>query len=373
MYNLNQNEMYRYARHFSIKEIGLKGQQKLKNASVLIIGAGGIGCPASLYAASCGIGVIGIVDYDKIELSNLQRQILYQDKQCGELKVDVAAKTLGSLNSNVQIKTYNKKLTAQNAKKILTGYDIVIDGSDNYPTRYLVNDICAYLKKPLISASIYKFTGQISTFCSEAAPCYRCVFPSPPAKEVIPGCAEAGVLGVIPGIMGTLAINEAIKLILQIGDSLVGKLTIFEGLSCKLLTYDIKKSANCPICSQHKKFEALQRYEIKPAANNLKTITSAELNQLLEKNKSINLIDVREEWERNINKIPNSKHIPLHLIHQKKFGMPKDAMTVVYCKKGARSMKAQTILQANGYKNVYSLAGGVDAWFDFNHSNVTRY
>ena len=367
MIPFSQDELKRYSRHFAVSKIGIEGQKKLKSSSALLVGAGGIGSPAALYLGANGIGTIGIVDDDVIELSNLHRQILYTENQVGQSKAKVAQETLQAQNPAITVHAYNERLTQHNGHEIISQYDVIIDGSDNYETRYLVSDICTDLKKPLVSSSIYQFTGQIMTLCCENTPCYRCIFPDPPPADLIPNCATAGVLGIVPGIMGILAALEAIKLILQLGDTLVGKLALFDALNFTLSTADVKTSAHCPICHDHIPFSELHRNINTKIPNNIDNdgdIMPSQLKAFMDQGKDIVIIDVREDYERQINHIAHSTHIPLSQIDQARDILPKDKLIILYCKKGSRSQTAQKRLQACGYSNVYNLVGGIDLWIE---------
>lgn len=359
----NQDEQQRYARHFSVQEIGLPGQAKLKAAKVLLIGAGGIGAPVALYLASCGVGRLGIIDDDRVDLSNLQRQVLFNTEQCGQSKAACAKERVLALNPNIEVTAYVERLTVHNAHTLITGYDIVVDGSDNYATRYLVGDVCAYLHKPLVSSSIYQFIGQLSIFnVGEGSVCYRCLYPSPPPAQLIPNCAEAGVSGIIPGILGTLAVNEVLKLILGIGVTLSGKLLTFDALSNEMVQYPIQRHPRCPICVAHRSFDQLPRYSDPVCAVKTSDITAAEVQSWLQQNKSMTLLDVRESWERALSHIEPSIHIPLGLLNEVPLNFSPADTVIIYCKSGIRSLHAAEILKQRGYPNVFNLKGGITGW-----------
>lgn len=383
--SFSQEELQRYARHFAVDRIGLEGQKILKQSSVLLIGAGGIGAPAALYLTACGIGHLGILDDDRVELSNLQRQVLYGVEDLGYLKSEQAAQKLIKQNPHVSIISHAFRLNASNAHSIFKNYDLIIDGSDNYPTRYLVNDVCAELKIPLISASIFQFSGQIGLFNlnqnNHQGPCYRCLYPAPPPPELIPNCAMAGVLGVVPGILATMAVSEALKIILKFPEA-QSQLIIYDTLGPNLKTYEIQTNPHCDICAKHQKFLELNRFELKTnscpinhkiSETNLNSHTPIQLSaqELADwfknkNNQNFTLLDVRENWERETNSIQPSLHIPLgdldfnlNLLDQNK---TQNIPLVIYCRSGARSQKAGINLIHAGYKNIYNLEGGILAW-----------
>jgi len=380
----SQEELQRYARHFAVDKIGLNGQKKLKQSSVLLIGAGGIGSPAALYLTACGIGHLGILDDDRVELSNLQRQVLYGVSDLGYLKADQAAQKLTNQNPHVQITSHPIRLNSSNAHSIFKNYDLIIDGSDNYPTRYLTNDVCAELKIPLISASIFQFSGQIGIFNlnlqSQQGPCYRCIYPAPPPPELIPNCAMAGVLGVVPGILATMAVSEALKILLNFPES-KPQLITYDTLGPSLKTYEIQTNPHCDICAKHQKFLELDRFEsktnnscqinhkISESALNSHTpiqLSAQELSSWFKNKdpKNFYLLDVRENWEREVNSIQPSLHIPLGDLdlNLSLLDQDKNLPLVIYCKSGGRSQKAGINLIQAGYKNIYNLEGGILAW-----------
>ncbi len=350
------NEQIRYSRHFNVKKIGQAGQTKLKQASVLCVGAGGIGSPALLYLAAAGIGRIGIVDHDTVSLSNLQRQILFQSNECGEPKVDRATNRLQQLNPTITIETHPEQLNLDNAEQLIKDYDIVLDGTDNYPSRYLVNDVCHFLNKPLIAASIFQFSGQLSLFNFANGPCYRCLYPQQPDSTLSPNCSEAGVLGVIPGILGTLAALEVIKVILNLGKNLAGRLAVFDGLKHSLKDYQINTSPNCPLCNESKHYHELNTPSL------IKQLSQAELESLVNAEKdNCLLIDVRSLAEYQQSHLSNSLCYPLDkLLKQSSPDLPKDKKLLLYCSKGIRSQRAAEWLQTQGYQQFYVLRGGLD-------------
>lgn len=347
----------RYARHFSVPEIGVAGQAKLGAARVLCIGAGGIGSPALLYLAAMGVGHLGVVDDDEVSLSNLQRQILFTTAELGQSKARLSKMKLAALNPEISLQAFETRLTRENAEEIFQGFDLIVDGSDNYETRYLANDICCFLGKPLISASVYLFTGQLALFNAAGGPCYRCLFPKAPPQGLIPNCAEAGVPGVIPGIMASLAVNEALKWILGLELNLRGILLTFDGLECQLRKYPIRKRADCPACVG----KQIQKEIFMTTCNVVPTMTVHELAVLLRSPEPPLLVDVREPWEHAEFALPNSQLLPLATVSADH--IPKTARPVVcYCKLGGRSASAVKLLLEQGLKNIYSLEGGMTAW-----------
>lgn len=355
-------EMQRYARHFTVPEIGLTGQAKLKATSVLLIGAGGIGSPAALYLAACGVGRIGIIDHDTIELSNLQRQILYQTAECGQKKAVIAGEKIAGLNPHVQCDVHPVKLTQDNADNLFAQYDIIVDGSDNYNTRYLVSDTCVALKKPLLSASILQFTGQLGLFCGEDMPCYRCLYSEPPPADATPNCSEAGVLGVLPGILSTLAVNELIKYRLGIGSDFAGKVLCVDALTLSFKTLHLPKDPECPACGQGQKTTQSQHAEEGSTTMEVPHLSVTDLQALQQNQASFTLLDVRETWECAIAQIENSLHIPLMSLPQRVQELDRHQPLVVYCKSGHRSAHATVWLLSQGFQDVRNLDGGILDW-----------
>ncbi len=367
MLDLTPNELLRYSRHFSLPQVGLAGQKKLKNTSVLCVGAGGIGSPALLYLASAGIGKIGIVDNDTVELSNLQRQILYTTENCGQSKATLARQRLLAINDAIQVNAYGERLNSNNVLDMLSDYDIILDGSDNYATRYLVSDACYTKKKTLISASLFQFSGQLVTFQYERnnEPCYRCLYPNPPPVGLIQNCTEAGIVGAVAGILGTMAATQVIKHALSLSDGLDHQLLIFDGSTLEIKKYPVHKKENCIVCEKNTPFNDLPRYE----SNNCTVLNPLQLSPEqcldLQQKKKVLLIDVREAWEREIYAIPNSTHIPtkqLETLDLNTLASAENETIVLYCKSGIRSERSAKFLQQRGIENVYNLAGGVVAW-----------
>jgi adenylyltransferase/sulfurtransferase len=370
---LSPDEIKRYSRHLILPEVGMDGQRALKAAKVLCIGAGGLGSPAAMYLAAAGVGTLGIVDFDVVDMSNLQRQLLHTTNDVGRPKLDSARDHLHALNPNVHIETYETALSSENALRLFEPYDVILDGTDNFPTRYLVNDACVLLGKPNAYGSIFRFEGQASVFGAKDGPCYRCLYPEPPPPGLVPSCAEGGVLGVLPGIIGTIQATETIKLILGKGDPLIGRFLIFDALRMKFRELKLRKDEDCPVCGTHPTVTALIDYEqfcgVAPhqqVENDIVTdeMTSRELKERLDRGEPIVIVDVREPQEYQINRIPASKLIPLGELPQRYDELDHDAAIVCQCKSGARSAKATAFLRGIGFKNVRNLAGGILGWID---------
>ncbi len=367
---LTNQQISRYSRHLIMPEVGVKGQEKLASSSVLCIGAGGLGSPLALYLAAAGVGRLGIVDFDVVDFSNLQRQILHSEAKVGKLKVESAKERVHEINSEIQIDTYNTRLTSENALDIIKKYDIVVDGTDNFATRYLVNDSCVLLGKPNVYGSIFRFEGQVSVFDAMRGPCYRCLYPEPPPPGMVPSCAEGGVLGILPGIIGTMQAAEAIKLILGTGNPLIGKLLFLDVMEMKIRELKLRKDPNCPICGEHatikglidyEEFCGLGRGEEGITGEDLE-ITVDEFHELLENRKDIVILDVREPGEYEICRLEGSKLIPLNELHSRVNELDTADEIVVHCHHGVRSLRATTFLRNLGFKKVKSLKGGIDEW-----------
>jgi len=381
---LTKQELNRYSRHLVLPEIGIRGQEKIKSGKVLIIGAGGLGSPAALYLAAAGVGTIGIADFDKVEENNLQRQIIHNSKNIGTKKTESAKNAIKNLNPNVKVEIYNEKLDSKNALEIIKNYDVVIDASDNFPTRYLVNDACVLLKKPNIYGSVSKFEGHTSVFNFDNGPCYRCLFPNPPPKNAVPNCAEAGVLGVLPGIIGTIQATEALKIILGIGETLSCRFLVYDAISMKFKELKLSKNKNCPICGESPRIKELMDYEefcnIKEEEE--KSLEEGEINvqqlkKMIDDHEDFVLVDVREEYEWDICKIKDAKLIPLSQIMNGNIGdlddIERDRKIILHCHTGARSADALQILRNKGFKNLKNLVGGIDAWSNEIDSEVPVY
>ncbi len=369
---LSRDEILRYSRHLLIPEVGLEGQRKLKNSSALIIGTGGLGSPVALYLAAAGIGRIGLVDYDVVDSSNLQRQVIHGTSTVGTLKVESARAKLLDLNPDIQVDVYNEPYTSENALRIAADYDIILDGTDNFPTRYLTNDVAVFLGKPNVYASIYRFDGQVSVFYAKEGPCYRCLFPEPPPPGLVPSCAEGGVLGVLPGTIGTLQATEALKVLLGIGEPLIGKLLLYNALDMSFDFVKLKKNPNCRVCGPNADVKELIDYEEfcgvpshdheeEGSAGASWDITVTELAERVKTN-HLKLIDVREPHELEISRLPNATNIPLGQLASRLSELDSAEDMVLFCKSGNRSARALELLTSAGFKKVKNLKGGINAW-----------
>ncbi len=369
---LSHEEIHRYSRHLLIPDVGLEGQRKLKAASVLVIGTGGLGSPVALYLAAAGVGRIGLVDYDVVDFSNLQRQIIHGESRLGDLKVESARDRMQDLNSEIQVDVYNDFINSENAFRIAEPYDIIVDGTDNFPTRYLVNDLCVLTGKINVYGSIFRFDGQASVFDAEKGPCYRCLFPEPPPPGLVPSCAEGGVLGVLPGTIGSIQATETLKLILGIGEPLIGKLLLYDALDLSFQTVKLQKNPECKVCGDHPEITGLIDYEEfcgMPAHDNDQgsagdewDITAAELSTRLKENPDLRLIDVREPHEQEISNLEGSDLIPLGQFAARLNELDSAEELVIFCKAGTRSTRALEILVSAGFKKVKNLKGGINAW-----------
>jgi adenylyltransferase/sulfurtransferase len=347
----------------------------LNAARVLCIGAGGLGSPAALYLAAAGVGKLGLVDFDDVDLSNLQRQILHGTKDVGRKKLDSARDRLRDANPNVEIETHECKFTSKNAGEIVSGYDVVVDGSDNFPTRYLSNDVCVFAKKPNVYGSVFRFDGQTTVFAPHlGGPCYRCLFPEPPPPGSVPNCAQAGVLGVLPGIVGTIQANEAIKLILGVGEPLVGRLLYFDALKMKFREFSLRRDPQCPVCGDSPTItEPIDYEQFCGVATNVPTVSVRELKQKLDACEPIQLVDVREPFEHEIASIDSARLIPLGELPDRLSELDRDRLTVVHCHSGMRSAQAVRLLRDAGFANVFNLEGGIAEWSDEIDSDVPKY
>ncbi|WP_418179541.1 molybdopterin-synthase adenylyltransferase MoeB [Aliarcobacter lanthieri] len=366
---LSQEEINRYSRHLILPEVGLEGQLKLKNAKVLVVGTGALGSPVLLYLSAAGVGTIGFIDFDTLDESNLQRQIIHSTKFIGKSKVSSANSKIDELNPNINVIAINEKLTSQNALDIIKDFDIVVDGTDNFQTRYLINDACVILDKPFVYGAIFRFEGQTTVFNSNKSACYRCIFPTPPKAGQVPSCSEAGVLGVLPGIIGTIQANETIKLILGIGDSLKNRLLSLNALKMEFKEYKIQKDENCPVCGKNPTIKELIDYEEFCGLKNLdenfiiEDITILDLKKLLDKKQDIQIIDVREKIEDDLALIKNAKNIPFSTLIDRIEELDISKKTVITCKIGLLSLQAISKLKKAGYKGeLYSLKGGITSW-----------
>ncbi len=370
--DLSRSEILRYSRHLLIPEVGLEGQRKLKAASVLIIGTGGLGSPVALYLAAAGVGRIGLVDYDVVDFSNLQRQVIHGTASLGKLKVDSARQRMLDVNPEIQVDVYNEPFTSENAMRIARDYDIIIDGTDNFPTRYLTNDVSVMLGKPNVYGSIFRFDGQVSVFDARSGPCYRCLFPEPPPPGLVPSCAEGGVLGVLPGTIGTLQATEALKILLGIGQPLIGRLLLFNALDMSFEFVKLKKNPKCKVCSPQPEITELIDYEAfcgVPGHDHEEgtvgggwDITASELAERLQSGIPLRLLDVREPHELEISHLEGAQSIPLGQLASRLSELDSAKEMVVFCKGGTRSARALELLLSAGFRKVKNLKGGINAW-----------
>lgn len=368
---LTHEEILRYSRHLLIPEIGLKGQQKLKASSVLVIGTGGLGSPVALYLAAAGVGRIGIVDYDVVDPSNLQRQIIHGTSTLGQRKVESARRRMLDLNPEIEVIAYDEPFTSENAMRIAADYDVIVDGTDNFPTRYLSNDVAVFLGKPNVYASIFRFDGQVSVFYAKEGPCYRCLFPAPPPPGLVPSCAEGGVLGVLPGVIGSIQATETLKLLLGIGEPLIGRLLLYNALDMSFDFVELKKNPNCRVCGPNADIKELIDYEEfcgvpghdreEGSAGEGWDITAKELAGRLEQN-NVMLLDVREPHELEISRLPGAVNIPLGQLAARLSELDSAREMVVFCKAGTRSARALELLLSAGFRKVKNLKGGINAW-----------
>ncbi len=377
---LSGDELTRYSRHLLLENVGEEGQLKLRNARVLLIGAGGLGSPAAMYLAAAGVGTLGIVDADKVDATNLQRQILHGTSDIDRQKTDSARDTLGEINPFTAVQLYPERLTSANALEIAREFDLLVDGSDNFPTRYLVNDTGVLLGKPVVYGSIFRFEGQVSVFAADNGPCYRCLFRDPPPPGLIPSCAEAGVFGVLPGIVGTIQATEAIKYLLGIGEPLVGRLLLVDALTMHFRTMEIKRDPKCPACGtremtqliDYEQFCGLREMEEK-GPSEIRSMTARELAQRLASGDAVNLIDVREPFEWQIARIPGARLIPMRDIMSHVEELRGEGETILYCHSGRRSLNVARDLAEAGLRGLVNLEGGIDAWSRDVDPSVPRY
>ena len=374
---LTREETARYSRHLIMPEVTAHGQRRLKAARVLCIGAGGLGSPAALYLAAAGVGRIGIVDFDDVDLSNLQRQILHGTKDVGRSKLESAQDRLRDINPDIEIELHECRFSSENASEIVSEYDVVVDGSDNFATRYLSNDVCVFASKPNVYGSVFRFEGQTTVFAPHlGGPCYRCLFPEPPPPDSVPNCAQAGVLGVLPGIIGTLQAVEAIKLIVGIGEPLIGRLLHFDALKVKFRELNLRRDPQCPVCGENPTIFSPIDYEQFCGLRDEETVPVISVNELKRKmdaRESFELIDVREPFEYEIARIDGAHLIPLGEIAERAGELQRGQQIVVHCHSGMRSAQAVRLLQERGFSNVYNLEGGIDAWSDQIDPSVPKY
>ncbi|HVF66621.1 MAG TPA: molybdopterin-synthase adenylyltransferase MoeB [Pyrinomonadaceae bacterium] len=388
MPSLSNDEIARYSRHLIMPEVGMEGQRKLKAARVLMIGTGGLGAPTGMYLAAAGVGTLGVVDFDVVDASNLQRQIVHGTKDVGRPKIESARDRLNDINPNVKIEAYETRLTSENALELFREYDMVVDGTDNFPTRYLVNDACVLTGKPNVYGSIFRFEGQASVFWAARGACYRCLYPEPPPPGLVPSCAEGGVLGVLPGIVGAIQANEAIKLILGGGEPLINRLLLFDAWKLRFRELKLRKDPACPVCGEQPSIKELIDYEEfcglrpTPAAETtqateetrMEEISATELKQRLDSGDDLQLIDVREPNEYDIARIPGTKLIPLGQVAERMGEIEEGRETIVHCKGGGRSAKAIEALTRAGFKGkLVNLKGGILAWSNDVDPTVPKY
>ena len=374
---LTREETTRYSRHLIMPEVTADGQRRLKAARVLCIGAGGLGSPAALYLAAAGVGTIGIVDFDDVDLSNLQRQILHGTKDVGRSKLESARDRLRDINPDIDIELHQCRFSSENASEIVSEYDVVVDGSDNFATRYLSNDVCVFEKKPNVYGSVFRFEGQTTVFAPHlGGPCYRCLFPEPPPPESVPNCAQAGVLGVLPGIIGLLQAIEAIKLIVGIGEPLIGRLLHFDALNVKFRELNLRRDPQCPVCGDNPTIFSPIDYDQFCGARDEQTVPAISVNELKRKmdaREAFELVDVREPFEYEIARIDGAQLIPLGEIANRADELQRGQQIVVHCHSGTRSAQAVRLLQQRGFSNVYNLEGGIDAWSEQIDPSVPKY
>ncbi len=380
--HLTPEQLTRYSRHFILPEIGEEGQKKLLKAKVLLIGTGGLGSPLGLYLAAAGVGTLGLVDFDHVDLSNLQRQIIHTNDEVGKPKIDSAEKRIKAMNPDTKVIKFPVRLSSNNALDILKDFDIVIDGTDNFPTRYLTNDACVFLKKPNVYGSIFRFDG-LATVFAESGPCYRCLYPEPPPPGMVPSCAEGGVLGVMPGTIGLIQATEAIKLITGIGRTLIGRLLVYDALQMTFRELKIRKDPNCPVCGKNPTVTQLIDYEqfcgmsrgAAPSNLDVEEISVQVLKKMLDGKEDFVFIDVRENFEYQIAHLPKAKLIPLGQLekHLSELESAKDKIVVAHCHHGGRSRRALEFLRSKGFKKLKNVAGGIDEWSVHIDSKVPRY
>ncbi|MDX2268881.1 MAG: molybdopterin-synthase adenylyltransferase MoeB [Bryobacter sp.] len=377
---LSNEEIARYSRHLILPEVGMEGQLKLKQAKVLLVGTGGLGAPLGLYLAAAGIGKIGLVDFDVVDASNLQRQVIHGTKDIGRKKIDSAADRMLDINPNLEIVKHEVPLTSENALEIVAQYDLVADGTDNFPTRYLVNDACVLLGKPNVYGSIFRFEGQSSIFATESGPCYRCLYPEPPPPGLVPSCAEGGVLGILPGVVGLIQATEVVKLILGKGTTLEGRLMLYDALNMKFRELKLRRNPECPSgnCSVVKGLIDYQQFcgipDAPPSpAVTLGDLEATDVKRMIDAGEDFLLLDVREPHEYQIASIPKAQLIPLGTLPNRLTELPKDARIVCHCKSGMRSAKAVDLLKQSGFTNVANMKGGILAWSDKVDPSVPKY
>nr|WP_279387432.1 molybdopterin-synthase adenylyltransferase MoeB [Rubrobacter taiwanensis] len=378
---LSQEEIRRYSRHLIMPEVALEGQKKLKAARVLTIGAGGLGSPLAMYLAAAGVGTIGVVDFDVVDESNLQRQIIHGTSDLGRPKLQSAKEKLEDINPNVKVETFEEALSSENALDIFRDFDIIVDGTDNFPTRYLVNDACVLTGKPNVYGSIFRFEGQASVFWAEEGPCYRCLYPEPPPPGLVPSCAEGGVLGILPGAIGTIQATETVKLILGIGEPLIGRLLLYDALGMRFREMKLRKDPNCPICGEnptvtelidYQEFCGIPQAQAAAQQNAVPEISVRELKEKLDRGENVYVLDVREPHEYEIANL-GARLLPLGELPERLHELDQNAEIAVHCKTGGRSAKAVKLLKDAGFANVYNVKGGITAWSEEIDPSVPKY
>ena len=379
---LTRDEILRYSRHLIMPEVGIEGQQKLTDAGILLIGAGGLGSPLGLYLAAAGVGRLGIVDFDTVDFTNLQRQIIHRTEDVGRLKVESAKERIAGINPDVEVRTYNTKVSRENILELIKDYDVVIDGTDNFPTRYLVNDACVFQKKPNIYGSIFRFDGQATLFFPFKGPCYRCLYPEPPPPGMVPSCAEGGVLGVLPGIIGVIQATEAVKLIIGRGEPLIGRLLLYNALKMEFREVKLRRNPHCPVCGDEPTIKALIDYEAfcgltrageAEAEHTAYDLGPNEVKQFIAHDTKAVLLDVREPHEYEIVHIEGATLIPLSELHRRTNELDTADTIVTYCHHGQRSLQALKMLEHFGFKKLKHLRGGIDAWACEVDPEMARY
>lgn len=381
--DLSQEEILRYSRHLLIPEVGLEGQRRLKAARVLLVGSGGLGSPIALYLAAAGVGRIGLVDYDTVDPSNLQRQVIHDSKRIGMLKVESARERLQALNPYIQVDIYNDVFNAVNAERIAAPYDILVDGSDNFPTRYLLNDLAVLSGKPFVYGSIFRFEGQVSVFDASRGPCYRCLFPEPPPPDSVPSCADAGVFGVLPGTVGTIQATEVIKLILGVGEPLTGKLLLYDALEMSMQIVHLRKNPRCKVCGEKPEIDRLIDYEafcgvptVNPNQNSAgagRDIDPPVLKARLDAGEPLQLIDVRDPVEQQVSALPGALVIPLERLGHRLKELDPQVEYILFCRTGVRSARGVRQMAAAGFQRVKNLRGGLNAWADQVDTHMLKY
>jgi adenylyltransferase/sulfurtransferase len=378
---LSNEEIARYSRHLIMPEVALDGQKKLKQARVLTIGAGGLGSPLALYLAAAGVGTIGIVDFDVVDESNLQRQIIHGTSDLGRPKLESARDRIEDINPNVNVETFGEPLSSENALAIFEDFDVIVDGTDNFPTRYLVNDASVLTGKPNVYGSIFRFEGQASVFWAEEGPCYRCLYPEPPPPGLVPSCAEGGVLGILPGAIGTIQATETVKLILGIGEPLIGRLLLYDALGMRFREMKLRKDPNCPVCGEnptvtelidYQEFCGIPQANAQAQADEVPEITVQELKARMENGDKVSVLDVREPHEYEVSNI-GAQLIPLAELPERLVELDRDEALAIHCKTGGRSARAVKLLQDAGFQNVYNVKGGIAAWSEEIDPSVPKY